>query len=142
MNTDEWLHVDLKPIQNTRRVARRIVLHLISKDSVKGQRYVGPGGEKMYNLGELKVEVRTEQHAGSEISSQVTFQGAKVRKPSLAVSGVIGKGNIVVFDGRGSFLFARPMCNCGFCKRGCHRGSGTHPVTREKWCVCLADLGT
>ena len=34
----------------------------------------------------------------------MTFQGAKVRMPLLAVSGVIDKGNIVVFDGSGSFI--------------------------------------
>ena len=34
----------------------------------------------------------------------MTFQGAKVRKPLLAVSGVIDKGNIVVFAGSGSFI--------------------------------------
>ena len=52
---------------------------------------MGPGGG-----------VRTEQHNGSDISSRVKFQGVKVRKPLLAVSGVIDKGNMVVFDGRGS----------------------------------------
>ena len=71
---------------------------------MKGQRYVGPGGEKIDNLGELTVKVRTERHGGGDISSRVTFQGAKVRKPLLAVSGVIDKGYIVVFDGSGSFL--------------------------------------
>ena len=50
-----------------------------SKGSVKGQRYVGPGGENIDMLGELTVEVRTEQHGGSDISSRVTFQGAKPR---------------------------------------------------------------
>ena len=88
MNPDEWPNIDLKP----------------SKGSVKGQRYVGPGGEKKDNLGESTVKVRTEQHGGCDISSRVTFQGAKVRKPLLAVSGVIDKGNIVVFDGSGSFI--------------------------------------
>ena len=34
----------------------------------------------------------------------MTFQGAKVRKPLLAVSGVIDKGNVVVFDGSVSFI--------------------------------------
>ena len=34
----------------------------------------------------------------------MTFLGAKVRKPLLAVSGVIDKGNIVVFDGSGSII--------------------------------------
>ena len=68
-NPDDWPTDDMKP----------------SKGSVKGQRYVGPGGEKIDNLGELTVKVRTERHGGSDISSRVTFQGAKVRKPLLAV---------------------------------------------------------
>ena len=88
VNPDDWPSVDLKP----------------SKGSVKGQRYVGPGGERIDNLGELTVKVHTERHGGGDISSRVTFQGAKVRKPLLAVSGVIDKGNIVVFDGSGSFI--------------------------------------
>ena len=65
---------------------------------------MGPGVEKIDNLGELTVKVRTERHGGSDISSRVTFRGAKVRKPLLAVSGLIDKGNIVVFDGSGSFI--------------------------------------
>ena len=88
VNPHDWPSVDLKP----------------SKGSVKGQRYVGPGCEKIDNLGELTVKVRTERHGGGDISIRVTFQGAKVRKPLLAVPGVIDKGNIVVFDGSGSFI--------------------------------------
>ena len=34
----------------------------------------------------------------------MTFQGAKVRKPLLAVSGVNDKGNMVVSDGSGFFI--------------------------------------
>ena len=65
---------------------------------------MGPGGEKFdRQSGELTVKVRTELHGGGDISSRMTDQGAKVRKPLLAVSGVIDKGNIVVFDGSGSF---------------------------------------
>ena len=64
MNPDDWPNVDLKP----------------SKGSVKGQRYVGPGGEKTDKLGDLVAKVRSEQHGGGDISSQVTFQGAKVQK--------------------------------------------------------------
>ena len=56
MNPDEWPNVDLKP----------------SKHSVKGQRYVGPGGEKMDNLGEMTVKGRTEQHGGSDTWNRVT----------------------------------------------------------------------
>ena len=74
---------------------------------MKGQRHVGPGGEKIDNLGELAVKVRTERHGGGDISSRVIFQVAKVRKPLLAVSGVIGKGIIVVFGGSGSFRLSR-----------------------------------
>ena len=61
VNPDDWPNVDLKP----------------SKGSVKGQRYVGPGGEKMDNLGELTVKVRTERYGGGDISSRVTFQGPR-----------------------------------------------------------------
>ena len=82
VNPDDWPNVDLKP----------------SQGSVKGQRFVGPGGEKIQDLRDLTVKVRTEQHGGGDISSRVTFQGAKVRKPLLAVSGVIDKGNMMIFD--------------------------------------------
>ena len=88
VNPDDWPNADLKP----------------SKASVKGQRYVGLGGVQMDNLGDLTVKVRTERHGEGDISSRVTFQVAMVRKPLLAVSGVIDKGNIVVFDESGSFI--------------------------------------
>ena len=52
------------------------------------------------------MKVRTKRPGGGDISSRVTFQGAKVRKPLLAVSGVIDKGNIVVFNGSGSFILS------------------------------------
>ena len=88
VNPDDWPYVDLKP----------------SKCSVKEQRYVGPGGGKIDNQGELTIKDCTEPHGEGDISSRMTFQGAKVRKPLLAVSGVIDKGNMVVFDGSGSFI--------------------------------------
>ena len=90
VNPDDWPNVEIEP----------------SKGPVKGQRYVGAGGEKIDNLGELTVKVRTEQHGGSDISSRMTFQGARVRKSLFVVSGVIDKGFIVVFDGSGSFTLA------------------------------------
>ena len=73
---------------------------------MKGQRYVGPGGEKIDGLGELTVKIRTERHGGGDISSRMTLHGPKVRKLLLAVSGVIDKGNIVVFDGSGSIVLS------------------------------------
>ena len=59
----------------------------------------------MDNLGEYdgKSSQRTTQWMVTS-RARVTFQGAKVRKPLLEVSGVIDKGNIVVFDGSGSFI--------------------------------------
>ena len=71
VNPDDWPNVDLKP----------------SMGSVNGQRYVGLGGEKIDNRRELTVKVCTERHGGGDISSRMTFRGAKVRKPLLAVSG-------------------------------------------------------
>ena len=88
MNPDEWPNVDLTP----------------SKSSVKGQRYVGPGGEQIDNLGDFTVKIRTEQHGGGDISSRVTFQRAKVRKPLLCSIRSDREGNIVVSDGSGSFV--------------------------------------
>ena len=63
---------------------------------------MGFGSEKKNNMRQSLVKVRTEQHDGSDISCRVTFRGAKARKPLLGVSGVIDKGDIVVFDGSGS----------------------------------------
>ena len=80
---------------------------------MKGQRYVGPVGEKIDNLGELTVTVCTERHGRGDISSRMTFQGAKVRKPLLAVSGVIDKGNIVFFDGSGFFILPNSCAGVG-----------------------------
>ena len=37
------------------------------------------------------MKVRAEEHGGGDISSLVTFHGTEVRKPLLAVSGVIDK---------------------------------------------------
>ena len=109
VNPDHWPNIDLKP----------------SKGSVKGQRYVGPGGDKVDNLGESTVKVCTERHGGSDISSRMTLQGAKVRKPLLAVSGVIDKGNIVVFRWKWILPTAKHMCWCRICEKGKHRGSRT-----------------
>ena len=151
VNPDDSPNIDLKP----------------SKGSVKGQRYVGPGGEKIDNLGELTVKVRTEQHGGGDISSRMTFQGAKVRKPLLAVSGVIDKGNIVVFHGSGSFIQPNSCAGVASVRKAITRVQGRTPLHAkngifvlrtwepedrpstdfsrlacEKWNICLADVGT
>ena len=103
---------------------------------------MGLGGETMDNLGELNVKVRTERHGKGDIWSRMTFQGAKVRKLLLAVSGVIDKGNIVVFDGSGSFILPKLVCRCRVCERDHHRGSRTHTAACKRWSIRLADVGT
>ena len=40
-----------------------------SKGSLKEQRHVGPGGEKLDRLGNRLLKVRTEQHGGNDILS-------------------------------------------------------------------------
>ena len=68
-----------------------------SAGSRRGQRYVGPGGEKIENLGELTVKVRTEQVGRPDVLGKMTFQAAQVRKPLLAASSMTRKGNMLVF---------------------------------------------
>ena len=85
VNPDEWPNVDLKP----------------SKGSVKGQRYVGPGCEKIDNFGELTdTPYRTTQRGRHLKSSDISWSQSP---PWLAVLEVIDKGNIVVFDGNRFF---------------------------------------
>ena len=102
---------------------------------------MGPGGEKVDNLGELTVKVRTERHGGSDISSRMTFQGAKVRKPLLAVSGVIDKGNIVVFDGSESFTLPNSCAGVASVRKAVTGVQGRGPL-HAKWSICLANVGT
>ena len=115
VNPDDWPNIDLKP----------------SKGSVKGQRYVGLGGEKIDNLGELTVKVRTERHGEGDISSRMTFQGAKVRKPLLVISGVIDKGNIVVFGGSGSFILANSCAGVASVRKAITGVQGRMPLHAE-----------
>ena len=87
---------------------------------------MGPGGEKIDNLGELTVKVRTKQHGGSDISSGCTFQGAKVGKPLLAVSGILWSSMKRIHHP------ARLVCQCGICEKVRHRSSRRHSTTCEK----------
>ena len=112
VNPDDWPYVDLKP----------------SQGSVKGQRFVGPGGEKINDLGDVTVKVRTKQHGGGDISSRVTFQGAKVRKPLLALSGVIDKGHIVVFDGSGPHIMPSSCASVASVRRAITGVQGRIPL--------------
>ena len=48
---------------------------------------MGPGREKIDNLGGLTVKVRTGQHNGGEVSSRVTFPGVFVWSGSFILPG-------------------------------------------------------
>ena len=53
-----------------------------SAGSKKGQKFLGPGSEKIPNRGQRKVNLVT----GSGVKSRITFQDSPVRRPILAVS--------------------------------------------------------
>ena len=86
----------------------------------------------------MTAKVRTERHGGGDISGRVTFQGAKVRKP-LAVSGVIDKGNIVVFDGR-SFVLPNSCAGVTSVRKAITGVQGI-PLHAKTWSLRLADVG-
>ena len=71
-----------------------------SPGSLAGQKYLGPGGEEIPNMGQFTAMMTIE----GEREGKFTFQAAPVRKPLLAVSSVNDKGNLVVFDGDASFI--------------------------------------
>lgn len=71
-----------------------------SPGSLSGQKYLGPGGEEIPNLGQISTLMSIE----GQREGKFTFQAAPVRKPLLAVSSVNDKGNLVVFDGVESFI--------------------------------------
>jgi len=71
-----------------------------SPGSLAGQQFIGPAGDRIDNEGQFTVPVRL----NDGLNSQPRFQAAQVRKPLMAVSSVNDKGNLVVFDGSGSFI--------------------------------------
>ena len=62
----------------------------------------------------------------------MTFQVANVHKPLLDVSRVIDKGNIVVFDGNGSFTSPGKCPGAAFVEKGCCKGPGRIPLHAKK----------
>ena len=73
-----------------------------SDASKKGIKYRGPGKEVIPNLGEIDAQFMTAEG----VISKTTWQGAKVRKPLLAVSSCNSKGNVVLFDNEESFILS------------------------------------
>jgi hypothetical protein len=72
-----------------------------SEGSRNGAVYLGPGKERIPNRGQKTMNVKT---AGSATVRKMTFQDAAIRKPLAAVSGITDKGNVVLFDKKGSFI--------------------------------------
>jgi hypothetical protein len=72
-----------------------------SEGSKNGAVYLGPGKERIPNRGQKTLTVKT---GGSSNVRKMTFQDAAIRKPLAAVSGITEKGNVVLFDKKGSFI--------------------------------------
>ena len=72
-----------------------------SEGSRAGSVYLGPGKERIPNRGQKSLNVRT---AGNPTVRKMTIQDAAVRKPLAAVSGITDKGNVVLFDRKGSSI--------------------------------------
>ena len=74
-----------------------------SEGSRKGQKFVGPGSERISNRGQKRVDIMTKDG----IKSSVMFQDAPVRRPILAVSDSTKAGNMVLFDSDESVIIPR-----------------------------------
>jgi len=98
-----------------------------SAGSRRGQVYLGPGGERIPNLGQLRTNVLMESGA----TGQLTFQGAPVRKPLLAVSSVNDKGNMVVFDSSGSFILPGKCPQVAAIRQLVQQAAGAIPLRRK-----------
>ena len=77
----------------------------VRRDESEGYRigsvYLETGKEIIKNRGQKPLNVRT---ACNSAVRKMTFQDAAVRKPLAAVSGITDKGNVVLFDCKGSFI--------------------------------------
>ena len=68
--------------------------------SRRGAHYRGPGGEKIYKKGQQRIGMMLR----GGLTSRMTFNSAKVRKPLLAVSSIADKGNCTVFGPKGAWI--------------------------------------
>ena len=98
-----------------------------SPGSLAGQVYLGPGGEEIKNDGQLKASSMLE--TGN--LAKVKFQAARVRNPLLAVSDVVDKDNMVVFD-KQSFVIPARAPEAAEIRRLIQQVKNRIPVHREK----------
>ena len=88
-----WTVAPLSP--SPIRSISRIVRSNQVQDQLQEKKFVGPGpGNRIPNLG----QVTAKRVLANGLVSNTKFQGADVRKPLLAVSGLNDKGNPVWFD--------------------------------------------
>ena len=71
-----------------------------SPGSLAGQMFITPDGTKIANTGQFESKVRLDD---GRVTKSI-YQAVAVRKPLMAVSSVNDKGNVVIFDEKGSFI--------------------------------------
>ena len=74
-----------------------------SESSLRGQKFMGPGGDLIPNRGQMTPELVVE----SGDVGRINFADAEVRKPLLAVSAINRKGSPVFFDGSNSYILPK-----------------------------------
>ena len=71
-----------------------------SPGSLAGQTYVGPASERMPNEGQFTAPLKL----CDGIATHSTHQAAKAGTPLIGISSASGKGNLVLFDAKGSYI--------------------------------------
>jgi hypothetical protein len=69
-----------------------------SAGSRMGQNFIGAGGEKIPNQGEMKLHLEVPTGTGKTTDLRSTFQGAKVTRPLHSVSKICDEGFEVRFN--------------------------------------------
>ena len=98
-----------------------------SEGSRRGQVYRGPGKDVIPNEGEFDALAMVQSGA----KAKVTFQAAQVRQPLVAVSNLVDKGNMSVFD-QESFILPGSAPEVAEIRRLIRQVKGKIPMYREK----------
>ena len=98
-----------------------------SPGSKRGQTYKGPGSDVIKNEGEL--DALSVLEPGTK--AKVCFQVAEVRKPLLAVSSLVDKGNMTVFD-TDSFVIPAGAPEIPLIRQLIAQAQGKIPLYRER----------
>ena len=98
-----------------------------SAGSRAGQKYKGPGTDVIANEGEFDTLSAMESGA----RAKVTFQSAEIRKPLVAVSGLVDKGNLTIFDQK-SFVIPSSAPEVEMIRQLVAKARGKIPLHRER----------